>query len=195
MLRDGEGSTGGSICRPRSDRNCCSMEKNRSLKQTTGKSRTPRPCVPEPFEAEVAARAVPGVTNSNGGGASASASTIALATSGGFSGAYRTSAHSCTASVIAGEGASMQRDYASHCTHYLEDLDDAETIGRLAGTSRGCEAEPFAAQGGQISGDLRPARVVDIARPFLRRDHRLGYRAQDELPSGQARAGGILCRA
>ena len=27
----------------------------------------------------------------------------------------------------------MQRDYASHSTHFLEDLDDAEAIGRLAG--------------------------------------------------------------
>src|SRR3982750_1282663 len=40
------------------------------------------------LEAEKAALAVPGVTNSSGAGASASGTTIALATSGGFSGAY-----------------------------------------------------------------------------------------------------------
>jgi PmbA protein len=86
------------------------------------------------LEAENAALAVPGVTNSSGAGASASASTIALATSGGFSGAYRTSGHGCSASVLAGEGALMQRDYASHSVRHLEDLDPAAEIGRKAGT-------------------------------------------------------------
>jgi PmbA protein len=56
-----------------------------------------------------------------------------MATSGGFSGAYRTSSHSCSASVIAGEGATMQRDYAWHSARHLEDLDDAAEIGRKAG--------------------------------------------------------------
>lgn len=85
------------------------------------------------IETEAAALAVPGVTNSSGVGASASSSTIALATSGGFSGAYRSSGHGCSAVVVAGEGASMQRDYASHSARHLEDLDSAEEIGRLAG--------------------------------------------------------------
>ena len=57
------------------------------------------------LDAETAALAVTGVTNSSGASASASAATIALATSGGFSGAYRTSGHGCSASVVAGEGA------------------------------------------------------------------------------------------
>ena len=85
------------------------------------------------LEAEQAALAVPGVTNSGGAGASASGTTIALATSGGFSGSYRSSGHSCSASVIAGEGGSMSRDYASHSARHLEDLDKAADIGRLAG--------------------------------------------------------------
>src|SRR6478672_6672849 len=80
------------------------------------------------LEAETAALAVKGVTNSSGAGASASASTIALATSGGFSGAYRTSGHSCSASVLAGEGATMQRDYASHTARHLANLDPAAEI-------------------------------------------------------------------
>ena len=77
--------------------------------------------------------AVPGVTNSGGPGASASASIIALATSGGFSGAYRTTGHGCSASVVAGEGATMQRDYEWHNVRHLEDLDSAAEIGRRAG--------------------------------------------------------------
>jgi PmbA protein len=85
------------------------------------------------LEAEQAALAVAGVTNSGGAGASASGTTIALATSRGFSGAYRSTGHSCSASVIAGEGANMHRDYASHSARHLEDLDKAADIGRLAG--------------------------------------------------------------
>ena len=62
------------------------------------------------LEAEKVALAVEGITNSSGAGASASATTVALATSGGFSGAYRNSAHGISAVVVAGEGATMQRD-------------------------------------------------------------------------------------
>jgi PmbA protein len=85
------------------------------------------------LEAENAALAVAGVTNSSGAGASASASTIALATSGGFSGAYRTTGHGCSAAVIAGEGATMQRDHAWHSARHLADLEDTGGIGRRAG--------------------------------------------------------------
>jgi len=85
------------------------------------------------LDAETAALAVPGVTNSSGAGASASANIIALATSGGFSGAYRTTGHGCSASVIAGEGATMERDYDWHSARHLEDLDNAADIGRSAG--------------------------------------------------------------
>jgi PmbA protein len=85
------------------------------------------------LEAESAALAVSGVTNSSGANASASAATIALATSGGFSGAYRTSGHGCSASVVAGEGASMQRDHSWHSARHLEDLESAIDIGRRAG--------------------------------------------------------------
>jgi PmbA protein len=85
------------------------------------------------LEADLAALAVAGVTNSSGSGASASASTIALATSGGFSGAYRSTGHSIFASVIAGDGPTMQRDHDWHSTRHLDDLDGAAEIGRRAG--------------------------------------------------------------
>ena len=94
------------------------------------------------LEAETAALAVPGVTNSSGASASASASTIALATSGGFSGAYRVSGHSCSAAVIAGEGASMQRDHAWHSARFLDDLDSAGAIGRKAGERAVARLDP-----------------------------------------------------
>jgi PmbA protein len=83
--------------------------------------------------AESAGLAVPGVTNSSGVGASASATTIALATSGGFSGGYRSTGHGIAANVIAGEGAAMQRDHDWHSACHLEDLESSAEIGRRAG--------------------------------------------------------------
>ena len=83
--------------------------------------------------AEDAARAVPGVTNSEGGGASAGRAVIALATSGGFARGYRGTSYGVSASVIAGEGQAMQRDYAYHSVRHYADLDDAGAIGREAG--------------------------------------------------------------
>jgi PmbA protein len=85
------------------------------------------------LKAEDAARAVKGVTNSEGGGASAGRSIVALATSHGFSSAYSTSGYSLSASVIAGEGDGMERDYAYDSVRFLEDLEDPEVIGKEAG--------------------------------------------------------------
>lgn len=82
--------------------------------------------------AEDAARAVDGVTNSNGGSASASASTFAIATSHGFAGATRATGYSCSASVVAGEGSAMQRDYAWHSARHLSDLEAPQDIGARA---------------------------------------------------------------
>lgn len=84
-------------------------------------------------EAEEAARAIPGVTNSEGGGASAGRGLFALATSHGFSGAYAASSHSISASVVAGEGGNMQRDYSWRSTRYAADLKGPAEIGREAG--------------------------------------------------------------
>jgi PmbA protein len=94
------------------------------------------------LEAVGAALAIPGVTNPSGAGASASASTIALATSGGFSGAYRTSGHGCSASVVAGEGAGMQRDHAWHSVRHLEDLESPAALGRRAGERAVARLDP-----------------------------------------------------
>lgn len=84
-------------------------------------------------EAEDIARSIPGVTNSDGAGASSGSGVFALATSHGFSGAYATSSRGLSASVVAGEGSGMQRDYAWRSAHHLADLPTADYIGRLAG--------------------------------------------------------------
>ena len=104
-----------------------------SLDSTDAAEPTPAELRARALEAENAALGVAGVTNSSGCGASVSSTVIALATSGGFSGAYRSSGHGCSAAVVAGEAASMQRDHASHSARHLQDLDDPAEIGRLAG--------------------------------------------------------------
>lgn len=93
-------------------------------------------------EAEEAARAVPGVSNSEGGGASASQSVWALATSHGFAGAYRTTGYGVSASVIAGTGAGMQRDYDFHSARHRDRLDAPADIGRRAGERAVARLDP-----------------------------------------------------
>jgi PmbA protein len=108
------------------------------------------------LETENAALAVDGITNSSGAGASASASTIALATSGGFSGAYRTTGHGGSAAVIAGEGATMQRDHAWHSARHLADLDNAAEIGRKAGQRAVARLNPGRPKPGKYPVLLEP---------------------------------------
>lgn len=82
---------------------------------------------------EGAAMAVPGITNSEGGGASFGRSEIALATSEGFFGTYAGSSHSVSAVVLAGEGTAMERDYDSVSARHAADLETADCVGRRAG--------------------------------------------------------------
>jgi PmbA protein len=102
--------------------------------------------------AEDAARAVPGVTNSEGGGASASRSVWALATSHGFSGAYAATAYSLSASVLAGDAASgMERDYAHHAARKRAHLEAADAIGRRAGERAVARINPGRVASGPMS--------------------------------------------
>ena len=86
--------------------------------------------------AEDAARAVAGVTNSEGGGASANRSVVALATSHGFAGSYAATSYGVSASVLAGTGGGMERDYAHHATRHFDRLEDPAEIGRRAEPAR-----------------------------------------------------------
>lgn len=98
--------------------------------------------------AEDTARSVDGVTNSGGAAASASASTFAIATSHGFSGATRATGYSNSVSVVAGEGASMQRDYAWHSARHLADVEAPEEIGRRAGERAAARLNPVSIKPG-----------------------------------------------
>lgn len=102
---------------------------------------------------EAAAMAVPGVTNSEGGSASASRLTLALATSHGFAGAYTSSGYGLSASVLAGAGGTMQRDAAFHSARHAADLESAEAVGRRAGE--------------RVVARLNPVRIDSGAMPVL----------------------------
>jgi len=83
--------------------------------------------------AEEAALAVKGVTNSGGSGASAGLGGLVLATSDGFLGQYLGTRFSLSASVVAGEGTGMERDYDFSSRLHFADLDAPAEIGRKAG--------------------------------------------------------------
>ena len=100
--------------------------------------------------AEDAARAVPGVTNSEGGDAGWSRSQVALATSGGFSGGYEKSSFSFSASVLAGEDTGMERDYDWSSACFEEDLASPEEIGKNAGVGAVRRLNPKKAPSGQV---------------------------------------------
>ncbi|MBC6981040.1 TldD/PmbA family protein [Caulobacter sp. 17J80-11] len=83
--------------------------------------------------AEAAARAVQGVSNSDGASSSWSTGAWRLVTSTGFEGAHRGSAFSLSASVIASDENGMERAGEGRTARNLGDLPSAEAIGRDAG--------------------------------------------------------------
>ena len=83
--------------------------------------------------AEDAARAVPGVTNSEGADAGWGRSRAILVASNGFVGSYGGTSFSVGASVLAGKEDAMERDYDGASARFLADLPDPATIGRSAG--------------------------------------------------------------
>ena len=84
-------------------------------------------------DAEAAALEVPGVTNSEGGGADYGRSMVTLATSEGFLGGYGATNRSVSVSVIAGEGTEMERDYDYSQSRFASDLEPATAVGTRAG--------------------------------------------------------------
>jgi len=84
-------------------------------------------------EAEDAARAVKGVTNSEGAEAGWGRTSVVLAASNGFCGGYRRSGYSLSCAVLGGEGTGMERDYEWSSAVHLEDLMAPARVGRNAG--------------------------------------------------------------
>ena len=83
---------------------------------------------------EDSARAVPGVTNSEGCDAGWGRSSVAIVGSNGFSFGYSVSSSSLSVSVLAGDSATgMERDHDYTSAVYLSDLRRPEDVGHEAG--------------------------------------------------------------
>lgn len=93
----------------------------------------PETLIERASRAEEAARAVKGVSNSEGAEASWGRTSVALAASNGFTGGYDVSRQSMGVSVLAGEGTGMERDYEFSSAVFSSDLDDPADVGRQAG--------------------------------------------------------------
>ncbi|WP_395684683.1 TldD/PmbA family protein [Aestuariivirga sp.] len=85
------------------------------------------------YRAEAAGLGVSGVTKSGGAGASRSEVSWGIAISNGFARGYRRTGVGLSASVIAGDGTSMQRDYDYSSSIHFADLLSPEVIGQRAG--------------------------------------------------------------
>jgi PmbA protein len=83
-------------------------------------------------ECEDAARAVEGITNSEGAEAGWQRSTAALAASNGFAGAWTGTSASVGTAVIAGEGLGMERDGDHRSVRHLADMPSPTEIGAEA---------------------------------------------------------------
>ncbi len=100
--------------------------------------------------AEDAARAVEGVTNSEGAEASWGRTNIALAATNGFAQTYGVSRNSLSASVIAGVGVAMERDYDFATSVFEDDLPSPEKIGRTAGENAVKRLNPRKVESAQV---------------------------------------------
>lgn len=112
--------------------------------------------------AEEAGLEVAGVSNSEGAHAGFSQSSIAFAASNGFAHTYQRSRHSLSASMLAGEGTGMERDYDYTGAVWAEDLQSAEAIGRSAGERAVKRLDPQKAKTQQVPVvfDNRAARSL-----------------------------------
>ncbi|MDR6624648.1 TldD/PmbA family protein [Caulobacter segnis] len=104
-------------------------------------------------QAEEHARAVKGVTNSDGGSATWSSSRWAMVTSEGFHASHAATGHSVSASAIAGEGAGMERGGEGRSTRHFGDLPAAGDIGMEAGR--------------QAVARLNPRKIASTTAPVI----------------------------
>ena len=112
------------------------------------------------LEAEDAARAVAGITNSEGASAGWRRREVTLVTSDGFAGCTESGSHAVSAAALAGEGTAMERDYEWSSAVHESDLDDAATVGRSAGERAVRRLGARKAQSGQMPVVYDP-RVAD----------------------------------
>ncbi len=118
------------------------------------------------LEAEEAALAVTGVTNSSGASAAWSSSGVSLVSSDGFEGSYARTSHSVSCSVVAGEGSDKQTDYDYATATHLDDLRGAADIGRKAGKRTVRRLNPKLAETGEVPVIFDPRVSASLVGHF-----------------------------
>ena len=112
--------------------------------------------------AEDAARAVDGVSNSEGAEAGWGRAVVTVVATNGFAHTYSSSHFSLSAAVLAGTGTGMERDYDYTGAVYAKDLMAPEAVGRSAGNRAVKRLNPRKVSSGQfpIVYDPRVARSL-----------------------------------
>ena len=139
--------------------------------------------------AEDAARAVAGVTNSEGASASWSRARITLAASTGFRGGYARSRHGLGVTVLAGGGTEMQRDYEYRQASHRVDLPSPEVIGREAGERTVRRVGPRKVATAKVPVVFDPRAAAGLLRPLA------GAVSGDAVASGRSFLAGRLGEA
>ena len=164
---DGARRARGPICRARAGRAADAAGRAPTSTSTTAAIPTRRRCACAPRPPRMPRAASPAITNSNGASASASASTFAIATSHGFVGATRATGYGCSASVVAGSGSGMQRDYGWHSARHFADLEDPQAIGRRAGERAAARLNPVRVKPGPMTILFDPRVATTLLGHFV----------------------------
>ncbi len=116
---------------------------------------------------EDAARAVEGVTNSEGAEASFGKSSVYLAGTNGFAGFRQGSRFSISVSVVAGEGTGMERDYDYATCVWQDDLPDPAELGRGAGERTVKRLNPKKIESAAVPVVFDPRVSSSLVRHFV----------------------------
>ena len=140
-------------------------------------------------EAENAALAVKGVTNSEGGSSDASSAEVTFVASNGFVGHYRRTSYSLSAVALAGDNTQMERDHDFASCVVAADIPSPSIIGKKAGerTVRRLGSRENADRAN--TGGIRTTHRGWSCWPTGKRDFGSRHRAWHQLPERQAWAG------
>ncbi|MFN8693425.1 MAG: TldD/PmbA family protein [Holosporales bacterium] len=118
-------------------------------------------------EAEDAARAVSGISNSDGADASHSRSRVLLRGSNGLNYSAEHTDSGFSVCVLAGSGTGMERDYDYASAVYAGDLPPADAIGRNAGEQTVARLNPRRVATGHYPVIFAPRVAASLLRSFL----------------------------
>jgi len=107
------------------------------------------------------------ITNSEGAEGSFGQSSVAYACADGFTASYQKSSASLSASVIAGSGEGMQRDYAWHTARHSKGLKSAEEIGREAAMRATRRLGATGIKGGEMTVIFEPRVATSLIRHLI----------------------------